>query len=139
MSLPIRTRFSSELQSIIDKEAEITTTQGKKYVGKITVIDPESFNMILNEAKDELGNVYPIIILHGSIVAEIKLLSKYIDLKSLAEKLEKFFPRLVIYDEVSKVITVADKVRILPNGTVEGTGPIADKVRAICSDFFRTS
>ncbi|MDT7864475.1 MAG: Lsm family RNA-binding protein [Thermoproteota archaeon] len=139
MSLPIRTKFSSEIQSIIDKEAEIITTQGKKYVGKITVIDPENFNIILNEAKDESGNVYSMIILHGVIVAEIKLLSRHIDLKSLAEKLEKFFPRLVSYDEVSKVITVADKVRILPNGTVEGVGPIADKVRAICSDFFKTS
>ncbi len=139
MSLPIKTKFSSEIQSIIDKEAEIITTQGKKYIGKIIVIDPENFNIILSEAKDEAGNVFPIVILHGVIVAEIKLLSKYIDLKSLVDKLEKFFPRLVSYDEVSKVITIADKVRILPNGTVEGTGAIAEKVRAICNEFFRSS
>jgi hypothetical protein len=139
VSLPIKTKFSSEIQSIIDKEAEIITTQGKKYIGKIIVIDPENFNIILSEAKDEAGNVFPIVILHGVIVAEIKLLSKYIDLKSLVDKLEKFFPRLVSYDEVSKVITIADKVRILPNGTVEGTGAIAEKVRAICNEFFRSS
>jgi len=136
MSLPIKQKFSSELMNLIDKTVEVTTTMGRKYVGKVSMVEPENFSTILVDAKDDQGNFFALIVLNGIIVSEIKLLQFY-NMKELAERLEKVFPRLVFYDEISKVIVVANSVRVLPNGTVEGSGPLADKVKAICNEFFK--
>ena len=136
MSLPIKQKFSSELMNLVDKIVEVTTTMGRKYIGKVSMVEPENFSTILLDAKDDQGNFFALIALNGIIVSEIKLIQFY-NMKELAERLEKVFPRLVFYDEISKVIVVANSVRILPNGTVEGSGPLADKVKAICNEFFK--
>lgn len=133
----LRNKITTDILNLIDKIVEVTTIQGKKYIGKIASIEPESLNLILSEAKDEKGKAFSLILLHGIIVGEIKLISQYIDLRELVKKLENFFPRLVTYDESSKIITVADRVRIFPNGVVEGKGPIAERVRSICEEFFK--
>ncbi len=136
MALPIR-RLQTELLNLIDKEVEVYTTYGKRYVGKLLAIDSEKLNLALSNARDESGNVFSLLVLHGAVVGEIKLSATYIDLKDLAEKLEKYFPKLIAYDNISRVITVAEKVRILPDGTIEGSGPIADKVRAIFNELLK--
>lgn len=130
-------RVQTEILNLVDKEAEVYTTYGKRYIGRILAVEPDKMNLVLSNVKDEAGNFFPLVILHGIVVGEIKITSQYIDLKDLADRLEKYFPKLVSYDSTSRVITVAEKVRILPDGTIEGQGPIADKVRAICSEFFR--
>ncbi len=136
MALPLR-RVQTEILNLIDKEVEVYTTYGRRYIGKLIAIDSERLNLVMNNVRDEAGNVFSLLVLHGSVVGEIKLFAPYLDMKELAEKLEKYFPKLVSLDSVSRVITVADKVRILPDGTIEGSGPIADKVRAICSELFK--
>ncbi|HLI45888.1 MAG TPA: Lsm family RNA-binding protein [Geobacterales bacterium] len=136
MSLPIR-RVQNEIINLLDKEVEVYTTYGKKYSGKVQAIEPDKLSIVLSNVKDDAGNFFSLLVLNGVVVGEIKLVAPYHDLKELADKLEKYFPRLVNYDSVSKVIIVADKVRVLADGTVEGSGPIADKVRAICSEFFK--
>jgi|BEDMetMinimDraft_2_1075160.scaffolds.fasta_scaffold07946_2 Gemin6 protein. len=137
MSLAFKNRVINELLNLVDKEVEVVTVQGKSYKGKIVGIEPESFNVVLSDAKDAENNSYPLIALHGTVVGEIKLLGQYYNLKELADKLEKIFPRLVSYDESSKIIIVADKIKVHRDGTVEGTGPLADKVRAACNEFFK--
>lgn len=137
MSLAFKNRVINELLNLVEKEVEVVTTQGKSYKGKVLGIEPETFNVLLAEAKDNENNSYPLIALHGIIVGEIKLIGHYYNLKELADKLEKIFPRLVTYDEVSKIIIVADKVKVHRDGTVEGSGPLADKVRAACNEFFK--
>lgn len=136
MTLPIR-RVQTEILNLLDKEVEVYTTYGKRYVGRLVAIEPDRLNVIMANVKDEAGNFHPLMVLHGIVVGEIKLSSSYIDLKELADKLEKYFPKLVNYDSISRIITIADKVRILPDGTIEGSGPIADKVRAIFSELFK--
>jgi len=136
MSLPLR-KVQNEIINLLDKEVEVYTTYGKRYSGKVIAIEPDKLSVVLSGVKDDAGNLFPLLVLNGTVVGEIKLIAPYHDLKELADKLEKYFPRLVNYDSISKVIIIADKVRVFPDGTVEGTGPIADKVRAICSEFFK--
>jgi len=136
MALPIR-RVQTELLNLLDKEVEVFTTYGKRYFGKVLAIEPDKLSLVMSNVKDEAGNFFFLLVLNGSVVGEIKMAAPYYDLKELADKLEKYFPRLVYYDSISKVIVIADKVRVLPDGTVEGTGPVADKVRALCSEFFK--
>ncbi|HDJ04721.1 hypothetical protein CW711_02500 [Candidatus Bathyarchaeota archaeon] len=128
-------RFLSEVASLINKTVTVTTVDNKKYTGILTGINPESLSLCLSKAKDEKGNVTPKIVLSGNIVAQILAAEREFDIKGLAERLEKVFPRMVRLYEKEGFIWVMDKIKVTAEGVVEGSGPMAERVQRVYSQF----
>ena len=128
-------RFLSEVASLINKTVTVTTVDNKKYTGILTGINPESLSLCLSKAKDEKGNVTPKIVLSGNIVAQILAAEREFDIKGLAERLEKVFPRMDRLYEKEGFIWVMDKIKVTAEGVVEGSGPMAERVQRVYSQF----
>jgi len=128
-------RFLSEVASLINKTVTVTTVDNKRYTGILVGINPESLSLCLSEAKDEKGNVTPKIVLSGNIVAQILAAEREFDIKGLAERLEKVFPRMVRLYEKEGFIWVMDKIKVTAEGVVEGSGPMAERVQRVYSQF----
>jgi len=128
-------RFLSEVASLINKTVTVTTVDNKRYTGILIGINPESLSLCLSEAKDEKGNVTPKIVLSGNIVAQILAAEREFDIKKLAERLEKVFPRMVRLYEKEGFIWVMDKIKVTAEGVVEGSGPMAERVQRVYSQF----
>jgi hypothetical protein len=71
----------------------------------------------------------------GSIVAKILSVEKAFDLSGLAERLERVFPRMVKLYEKEGFIWVMDRVKVTEQGVVEGSGPAAERVQKVHSQF----
>ncbi|HIE14834.1 TPA: hypothetical protein EYP70_06135 [Candidatus Bathyarchaeota archaeon] len=128
-------RFLSEVATLIDKNVTVMTTDNKRYTGTLVGINPETLSLCLADAKDEKGNELPKIVLSGSVVAQIMAVEKAFDLKGLAERLEKVFPRMVRLYEKEGFIWVMDRIKVTADGVVEGSGPIAERVQRVYNQF----
>ncbi|MEM0240124.1 MAG: Lsm family RNA-binding protein [Candidatus Nezhaarchaeales archaeon] len=128
-------RFLTELSSLLDKKVKVIISSGSSYEGKLIAYDQSTFSLILANAKDERGNVYARVLINGHYVTQILRLEEPFDLKGLAEVLEKAFPNMVVLHEDAGVITVMDRVRVSEAGVIEGSGPIAERVKRIFEEF----
>jgi len=128
-------KFFGEIAALLDKPVTVTTTNGKEYTGTLTGIDPETLSLCLAEAKDQKGRIIHRAFLNGAIIAQILAIEKPFNLKALAERLEKVFPKLVRLYEDKGFIWVMDKIKITENGVVEGTGPAAERVQKVYDQF----
>lgn len=128
-------RFFTEVGALVDKIVSVVTVDGKSYMGSLVGVDPDSLNLCLAEAKDDKGRIIHRVILNGSIVAQILAIEKPFDLKALADRLEKVFPTLVkLYDDKG-FIWVMEKVKVTEKGVIEGSGPAAERVQKVFSQF----
>ncbi|MBS7648462.1 MAG: Lsm family RNA-binding protein [candidate division WOR-3 bacterium] len=130
-------RFITEVSSLIDRIVSVTTIDGKIYTGTLVGIDPESLSLCLSDAKDAKGQVIPKIVLSGSRIAEIFSAEKPFDLKGLADRLERVFPRMVKLYEKEGFIWVMDRIKVTQDGVVEGTGPAAERVQKVYQQFMQ--
>ncbi|MEM1507381.1 MAG: Lsm family RNA-binding protein [Candidatus Bathyarchaeia archaeon] len=130
-------RFITEISSLIDKTVSVITVDGKTYVGTLVGINPANLSLCLSDARDEKGQVIPKIVLSGGRVAEILSIKKPFDLKGLAERLERVFPRMVKLYEKEGFIWVMDKIKVTEDGVVEGTGPAAERVQKVYQQFLQ--
>lgn len=128
-------RFVMEVTSLVDKVVSVVTIDGKTYTGTLIGIDPTNLSLCLSDARDDKGRTIPKIIISGSRVAEIFSAEKPFDLKGLAERLERVFPRMVKLYEKEGFIWVMDRIKVTKNGVVEGTGPAAERVQKIYEQF----
>jgi len=128
-------RFLSEVAALIDKTVTVTTMNNRRYTGTLVGINPDSLSLCLSEAKDEKGNVTPKIVLSGNVVAQILAAEREFDLKGLAERLEKVFPRMVRLYEKEGFIWVMEKIKVTADGVVEGSGPMAERVQRVYNQF----
>jgi len=130
-------RFMEELTSMIQKNVMVFTTLGKSYTGILSGVEINTMSICLTNAKDQDGkNIYRIII-YGGVISEIREIEKPFDLKGLAERLERVFPRMVKVIEDAGVIVVMDKIRITANGVIEGTGPAAERAKKVYEEFIK--
>lgn len=60
-----------------------------------------------------------------------------IDLKELARQLSRTFPDLVTLSDSTNTITVMGRIKVTPAGVAEGSGPVADRVKAIFEEYVR--
>ncbi|KYH40675.1 MAG: small nuclear ribonucleoprotein [Candidatus Bathyarchaeota archaeon B26-2] len=125
----------SEVAALIDKTVTVTTMNNRRYTGTLVGINPDSLSLCLSEAKDEKGNVTPKIVLSGNVVAQILAAEREFDLKGLAERLEKVFPRMVRLYEKEGFIWVMEKIKVTADGVVEGSGPMAERVQRVYNQF----
>jgi len=128
-------KFFGEIGALLDRTVMVTTINGKEYTGTLTGINPETLSLCLAEAKDEKGRIIHRAFLNGVIVAQIFAVEKPFDLKALAERLEKVFPRLVRLYEDKGFIWVMDKIKVTEEGIAEGTGPAAERVQKVYDQF----
>jgi len=132
-------KFFEEIASLLDKPITVITTSDKKYEGNLAGFDPESLSICLADAKDDQGKVFPKMFINGGIIAQFFATEKPFDLKRLAERLERVFPRLVKVYEDAGVILVMDKIRVTQDGVVEGSGPAAERVKKVYEEFVKES
>lgn len=137
VSTPSMMRYLRELSSLLDKEISVITIYNKKFQGKLIGYDPNTLNLFLSNAKDESNNCYARILIKGEVISEIIREEEPFDLKGLFQRLEKVFPNNVVLLEDAGVIVVMDKVRVNENGIIEGSGPIAERVRKIYEQFLQ--
>jgi len=128
-------RFLTEVGALVDKVVSVVTTDGKSFVGSLVGVNPDDLSLCLAEAKDDKGRVIHRVILNGAVVAQILAIEKPFDLKALADRLEKVFPTLVKLYEDKGFIWVMDKIKVTEKGVIEGTGPAAERVQKVYSQF----
>ncbi len=128
-------KLATEIAALVDKPVTVNTTTGKKFVGTLVGINPDTLSLCIAEAKDETGMVSRRIFLSGTVVAQISSTEKPFDLKALATRLEKVFPTMVKLYEEQGFIWVMDKVKLTEKGVVEGSGPAAERVQRVYELF----
>jgi len=132
-----RTMFFGELSRLLRKQITVVTMDGKAYTGVFDGYNPETMSICLTDAADDKGNAINKVFLNGNTVTQIFTTEKPFDLKALADRLEKVFPRMVrLYEDVG-VIVVMEKIRLNETGILEGTGPIAERVQRVYDQFTR--
>ena len=128
-------KFVGEIGMLLDKTVMVITTDGKKYTGTLSGIDPDTLSLSLSDAKDEKGAKTHKIFLNGSILGQIFTIEKPFDLKALSERLEKVFPTMVKLYEDQGFIWVMEKIKVTEKGVTEGSGPIAERVNRVYNLF----
>jgi len=130
-------RFNSEVAALIDAIVTVVTTDNKTYTGTLIGVNPENLNLVLSDAEDSESHIFPRIVISGNTVARILSTQKAFDLRGLAERLERVFPRMVKLYEKEGFIWVMDRVKVTEKGVVEGSGPAAERVQRVYSQFLR--
>jgi len=130
-------RFNSEVAALVDTTVTVVTTDNKTFTGTLIGVNPENLNLVLSEAEDSESHAYPKMVISGHNVARIMSTQKAFDLRGLAERLERVFPRMVKLYEKEGFIWVMDRVKVTEKGVVEGSGPAAERVQRVYSQFLR--
>jgi len=130
-------RFNSEVAALIDTTVTVVTVDNKTYTGTLIGVNPENLNLVIANAQNSKSRVFPKIVISGNTVAQILSAQKAFDLKGLAERLERVFPRMVKLYEKEGFIWVMDRVKVTEKGVVEGSGPAAERVQRVYSQFLR--
>ncbi len=127
--------FFKELTSLIGATVVVSTSVGRTLTGKMRGFDPTTLSVVLAEARDTKGSMYHRIVITGHTILELIKTEDPFDMKGLATQLETLFPPgEVRFLEDARVIVVLNKVRVTEEG-VEGTGPLADRIRKVYSRF----
>ncbi|MCW4020991.1 MAG: Lsm family RNA-binding protein [Candidatus Bathyarchaeota archaeon] len=130
-------RFNSEVSALIDRPIMVVTVDSKTYTGNLIGVNLENLSLVLADAKDPEGNIVPRVVLSGDTVARILSVEKTFNLSGLAERLKRVFPRMVKLYEKEGFIWVMDRVKVTEKGVVEGSGPAAERVEKVYSQFVR--
>lgn len=135
MSSVAQRRFREELAGLLRRNVTVQTNSGKTYAGSLVGVDLETLSLCLENAKDETDRAISKLFLSGQAVLEIRGEEEAFDLKALADRLEHVFPRMVRIVEEAGVIVVMDKIRVSEKGIIEGSGPAAERVQKVYSEF----
>jgi hypothetical protein len=76
-------------------------------------------------------------IINGAFVKEIRLMEKPFDFKALADRMSRVFPGLVKIREDVGAIIVMDRIKVTQSGIEEGSGPTAERVKAVYDEFMK--
>jgi len=131
-------RFTSKLNSIIDKRVKVILVDGKSYTGRLYAIDNTSLNLILESVNGEEGEI-PLLIISGSRIAEILLEEEGVfDAKEFAEfAAQHGIPRhLIRVHEDIGVVEVGRGIRVTKDG-VEGAGMMAQRLFTLYREYLR--
>ena len=135
MSVAERKLFM-EIGALVDKPVRVVTTDGKAFDGMLVGINPENLCLCLAQAKDEKGVTMHRIFLNGNIVAEVFAIERPFDLRALADRIEKVFPRFVKLFEDQGFIMVMEKIKVTEKGVEAGaSGPAAERVQKVYEQF----
>ncbi len=129
-------RFFREMVSLLESAVNVIMTSGKTYKGILKGFDVNTLSLVLADAKDNEGNLAHRVFINGNNIVELIKTEEPFDLGGLADELQKIFPPgEVKYLEDARVISILNKIRVTEEG-VEGTGPIAERVRKVYEHYF---
>jgi small nuclear ribonucleoprotein (snRNP)-like protein len=137
LSLAADKKFSEELALLLQKTVVVETTSGKRYTGILSGVDTDTFTVCISDCTDESGKTIHKLFITGGSIAQMYSMEKPFDLQSLADRLERVFPRMVRVVEGAGVIVVMDKIRLTEKGIVEGSGPAAERVQKVYEEFMK--
>jgi small nuclear ribonucleoprotein (snRNP)-like protein len=130
-----RRMYFEEFSKILRRTVSVVLVDGTTYVGELEGYYPGSMSICMVNVRDEKGKEIPQLFLNGNVVAQIFVTEKPFDLRGLAERLEKVFPRMVkLYDDIG-VIVIMDRIRLNESGILEGSGPVAERVKRVYDEF----
>ena len=136
MSILAARRFTEELNALLQKSVCVITSDGREFRGTLLGFDPETFSLCLGDAV--VGeNRFPRLFINGNNIVNVCVEEEPFDLKGLAERLERVFPKMVRLHEEAGVIVVMDKIRVTEKGIVEGSGPAAERVQKVYEEFVK--
>lgn len=135
----MRTGFTTEVNRLIGKKVVVATQSGEELSGVLASLDTDTFSIILNDVELKDGKKIPKAILNGRDVRRIELRTAIVDMRKLAERIERVFPKMVQYNEEAGVIVVMNRIRVTENGVIEGSGLAAEKVNEIYHEYIRES
>ncbi len=131
--------FNKELADLKGKYITVVSISGKSFNGMLKAWNPDTFDICLanvNEAKNNYFKVF----LRGPTISEILISEQPFNLHALAlelrERLNLLEADVKVFDD-ARIIQVLNKVKVNEKG-VEGTGPVADRVRAVFDSFMET-
>ena len=131
--------FNKELADLKGKYITVVTTTGKSFNGLLKAWNPDTFDLCLSNV-NEGKNSYFKVFLRGPIISEILISEQPFDLRGLASELQERLNLLeadVKLYEDARMIQVLNKVKVTEKG-VEGTGPVADRVRVVFEQFMES-
>lgn len=133
----IRAKIEAELRNFIGKNVIVETSDGKKYRGILLNFDSSNLTLILGDVEVEGGEKYYRIVLNGNLVKALYFPKAVINLKELADRLERVFPNMVKYNEEAGVVIVLDRIRVDERGVIEGKGLAAERVQKIYEEYIK--
>ncbi len=133
----IRAKIEAELRNFIGKNVLVETSDGKRYRGTLLNFDSSNLTLVLGDVEVEGGQKYYRTVLNGNLIKALYLPKAVINLKALADRLERVFPNMVKYNEEAGVIIVLDKIRVDERGVMEGKGLAAERVQKIYEEYMK--
>ncbi len=131
--------FNKELADLKGKYITVVTTTGKSFNGLLKAWNPDTFDLCLSNV-NEGKNSYFKVFLRGPIISEILISEQPFNLRGLAlelqERLNLLEADVKLYED-ARMIQVLNKVKVTEKG-VEGTGPVADRVRVVFEQFMES-
>jgi small nuclear ribonucleoprotein (snRNP)-like protein len=130
-------KFSEELALLLQKPIVVETSSGKRYAGILSGVDTDTLTVCISDCTDESGKTVHKLFITGRSIAQMYTVEKPFALQSLADRLERVFPRMVRIVEGAGVIVVMDKIRVGEKGIIEGSGPAAERVHRVYDEFMK--
>jgi len=128
--------FNKELADLKGKYITVVSTSNKVFSGILKAWNPDTFDVCLAKAV-EGKNTYFKVFIRGPTISEILINEQPFDLPALAaalrDRLNLLEADVKIFED-ARIIQVLNKVKVSEKG-VEGTGPVADRVRAVFEQF----
>ena len=135
MSAIASKRFAEEFATLLDKSVTVTLKSGQKIAGRVVAFNQSDYSLWLSDAVIEEGRSARRLFVSGSEIATIEVVEEGPDLMGLYERLNRVFPNMVRYLRDAGVIVVMERVRVTKDGLIEGTGPVAERVRRIWEEW----
>ena len=137
MGIPTR-NFFKELSELIGVNVKVTTSTGLTYTGIFRGYDANSLSICLINGKNPNGDSFEKIFLFGHQIFSILPIGKPFDFEGFIERLMKYqIPKEgITYLKEENTIVILNKVKVTENG-VEGTGPIAERVKRIYDEYIK--
>jgi small nuclear ribonucleoprotein (snRNP)-like protein len=128
-------RFTEEFATLLDKPVTVTLKSGQKIAGRVVAFNQSDYSLWLTDAVIGEGRSAKRVFVSGSEISTIEVAEEGPDLMGLYERLNRVFPNMVRYLREAGVIVVMERVRVTKDGLVEGTGPVAERVRRIWEEW----
>ncbi len=126
--------YNTEIGALVDKIVKVYITDEKFFVGQLKGIAEDS-NLILANAKNEKGKMFPTLLVKGSYYNYISMEEEPFPMKALADRISTIFKGHVNLVEDQNIISVLGGKIIVDENGVRGEGPSADRVKKIYDQF----
>ncbi len=135
MSAVAAKRFTEEFATLLDKSVTVTLKSGLWITGRVVAFNQSDYSLWLTNAVIGERRSAKRVFVSGSEISTIEVAEEGPDLMDLYERLNRVFPNMVRYLREAGVIVVMERVRVTKDGLVEGTGPVAERVRRIWEEW----